>query len=173
MRKFAALLLCSFAVLAADAPRRAPGFCLMDQRQQWQDLADYRGKVVIVEFMQSTCPHCAALVTVLEDLSKKYAGRLQVISIAVAPDPPQQVVQFAVGHKLTYPLLYDGGQVAASYTRTGGINFPAVYVVDREGMMRDHWEYGPLTKDVFEGGGLGRAVERLMVGAPAGGPAKK
>ena len=124
MKKLAIVLLCAMALSGADTLRRAPGFCLPDQTGQWKDLADYRGKVVVLEFMQSTCPHCAAFVPVLTSLQQKYAGRLAVISVAVAPDPPQAVVQFAAGHKLTYPLLYDSGQMTMSYVRAQGVDSP-------------------------------------------------
>ena len=36
--------------------RRAPGFSLADSKFQQHDPQDYRGKVVIVDFMQTTCP---------------------------------------------------------------------------------------------------------------------
>lgn len=68
---------------------------------------------------------------------------------------------------LSYPLMLDMGQVAVSYVRAGGIDFPTVYLIDANGMIREHWSYGPLTKDVFESGGIGRAIDKLMAGAPA------
>ena len=172
MKKLAFVLLCAVMLSAADAPRRAPGFCLPDQTMQWRDLADYHGKVVILEFMQSTCPHCAAFVTVLTGLQQKYAGKVAVISVAVAPDPPQQVAQFAAGHKLPYPLLYDSGQMTFSYVRTQSVDFPTVYLIDAAGMIRGNWANGPLTKDIFEGNGLTREIDKLLGGAPAA-PAKK
>jgi peroxiredoxin len=167
MKRIALVLLCSLALSAAEPLRRAPGFCLMDQNQKWQDLADYRGKIVVLEFMQSTCPHCAAFVSVLTGLQQKYAGKVAVISVAVAPDPPQSVVQFAAGHKLPYPLLYDGGQMTMSYVRAPGVDFPTVYLIDAAGMIRGNWANGPLTKDIFEGNGLAREIDRLLGGAPA------
>jgi peroxiredoxin len=167
MKRIALALLCTLALSAADAVRRAPGFCLIDTTGQWRDLADYRGKIVVLEFMQTTCPHCAALAPVLGDLSQKYGDRIAVLSIALSPDTPQAMQQFASGHKLPYPLMLDMGQVAVSYVRAGGIDFPTVYLIDASGMIRDHWSYSPLTKDIFESGGIGRAVDKLLAGAPA------
>ena len=117
MKKIVATLLCGVALFAAGPLRRAPGFCLIDTSGQWQDLADYRGKIVLVEFMQTTCPHCATFSTVLNGLKLKYGDRLAILSIANPPDNPQTMMQFVTGHKLTYPLLLDQGQVAASYVR--------------------------------------------------------
>src|SRR5664279_4252585 len=113
MKKIVATLLCGVALFAAGPLRRAPGFCLIDTSGQWQDLADYRGKTVLVEFMQTNCPHCATFSTVLNSLKLKYADKLAILAIANPPDNPQTMIPFAKAHKLTYPLLLDQGQVAA------------------------------------------------------------
>jgi peroxiredoxin len=174
MKKILAILLCGYALFAAGPLRRAPGFCLIDTSGQWQDLADYRGKIVLVEFMQTTCPHCAAFSTVLNGLKQKYGDKLAVLAIANPPvDSPQTMAQFAAGHKLTYPLLLDQGQVAYSYVRVPSLDLPTVYLVDGNGMIRNFWVNGVLTKDIFEGNGLGREIDKLLAGAPAATPAKK
>ena len=40
MKKLLTVLLCAAALLPAQAPTRAPGFCLMDTNAQWRDLAE-------------------------------------------------------------------------------------------------------------------------------------
>jgi thiol-disulfide isomerase/thioredoxin len=162
------ILLCAAALIFAQgAPRRSPGFCLVDTTGQWRDLADYQGKVVIIEFMQTTCPHCASFAPKLAAIQQKYAGKVQVISIALMPaDNPQTLMEYVKGHNVPYPVLLDMGQVAASYVQSGNLHFPNVFLVDAGGMIRGHWEEGPLTKDVFEGNGLPKEVDRLL-GVPA------
>src|SRR5262245_2689902 len=115
MKRLVSILLCAAALSFAQAPKRAPGFCLADTSGQWRDLADYRGKVVLLEFMQTNCAHCIAFSDTLSGLAKKYGDKLQIISIALPNDTPQTMMQFAKTHALTWPLLLDQGQVAASY----------------------------------------------------------
>ena len=171
MKTIVATLLCGVALFAAGPLRRAPGFCLIDATGQWQDLADYRGKIVLVEFMKTDCPHCASFSTVLSGLKLKYGDKLAVLAISNPPDTPQTMMQFVKDHKLTYPLLLDQGQAAYSYVRTPSIELPTVYLVDANGMIRNSWVDGVLTKDIFEGNGLSREIDKLLAGAPA--PAKK
>ncbi len=171
IKKIVATLLCGVALFAAGPLRRAPGFCLMDTSQQWHDLADYRGKIVLVEFMKTECPHCAAFSTVLSGLKLKYGDKLAVLAIANPPDTPQTMMQFARGHKLTYPLLLDQGQAAYSYVRSPSIDLPTVYLIDGNGMIRNSWVDSVLTKDIFEGNGLAREIDLLLAGASA--PARK
>jgi peroxiredoxin len=172
--KLVVTLLCAAALLSGQgAPRRAPSFCLSDTTGQWRDLLDYRGKVVIVEFMQTTCPHCAAFAPKLSDLQKKYAGKLQVLAIALPPDNPSTMMDFVKGHNLAYPLLLDMGQVAVSYVRVPNLHFPHIYLLDGEGMIRGTWEEGPLAKDIFEGNGLAKEIDRLLAPSTPAAPAKK
>src|ERR1035438_8947355 len=92
MKTIVATLLCGAALFAAGPLRRAPGFCLIDTSGQWQDLADYHGKIVLVEFMQTTCPHCAAFSTVLSGLKLKFGDKLAILAIANPPvDNPQTI----------------------------------------------------------------------------------
>src|ERR1035441_8630577 len=165
MKTIVATLLCGAALFAAGPLRRAPGFCLIDANGQWQDLADYRGKIVLVEFMQTTCPHCAAFSTVLNGLKLKYSDKLAILAIANPPvDSPQTMAQFVKEHKLTYPLLLDQGQVAYAYVRSPSFDLPGVYLIDANGMIRNSWQNGVLTKDIFEGNGLSRRSEERRVG---------
>ena len=173
MKKLLGLLLCTVALFAADPLRRAPGFCLIDTSGQWQDLADYRGKVVLVEFMQTNCPHCAAFSAVLNTLKAKYGDKLAILSIANPPDTPQTMMQFVNGHKLSYPMLLDQGQVAASYVRAASVDLPTIFLIDGNGMIRNTWQRNDLNRDVFEGPTLGREIDKLLAGSPAATPSKK
>ncbi len=170
MRTILSILLCAAFLAAADLPRRAPGFALVDKNLQLHDLNDERGKLVVVEFMQTTCPHCAAFTSVLEKVQQKYGDKLAILAIANPPDTQTTVGQFIEGHKITYPVLFDCGQVAFSYLQTQQFNLPQVFLVDSKGMIRQHFEYGAMNRDIFEGNGLFKEIDRLVT---AGAGSKK
>ncbi|HXB68938.1 MAG TPA: TlpA disulfide reductase family protein, partial [Candidatus Acidoferrales bacterium] len=154
MRKTLVTLFCAAALLAADGPRRAPGFCLIDSTGQWRDLADYRGKAVLLEFMQTTCSHCAAFAPKLKEIQQKYGTGLQILAVALPPDNPSTILQYVKVHGLSYPMLFDMGQVAGSYVRVPSLEFPTIYLIDANGMIEGHYEYGALTHGIFEANGL-------------------
>ena len=163
MRKFLILLLCAFTLSAADGPRRAPGFALFDASMTVYDLYDYRGKVVVLEFMETTCPNCARFANVLHDVQEKYGSKVQILSVVeAAKDNANTVAQYIAGHKVTYPILFDQGQMAYSYVRGPGIEFPHVYLIDPNGYIRGDWVYGVTTKDIFEGPGLSNQIDKLL-----------
>ncbi len=163
MRVLLALLLCTAAVFGADAPRRAPGFALPDTKMQVHDLYDYRGKPVILEFMQTTCPHCAGFVNTLQKIQQKYGDKLQILAVVVPPDNMTTVAQYVEGHKISYPVLFDMGQAVYSYVRQGHVSFPQVYIVDPKGMIYAHYDYNNvLDHDIFDGNGLFNEIDRMM-----------
>jgi len=164
-------LLASAALLFASGElsgRRAPGFSLPDLHLIQHDLQDYRGKIVILDIIQTTCPHCAQLADLLERVHGKYGDKVAVLSIALPPDTQATVARFVAEHKVTTPLLFDCGQVSASYLKATPQNprasVPHLFLIDGEGTIRNDFGYGFDTKNIFEGEGLYLEIERLLAG---------
>ncbi len=165
MRRRAAILLSIAALAAAAAQRRAPGFALPDSRMQVFDLADYRGKIVLLEFMQTTCPHCQAFSEILRQAEQKYGSKIQILAVVKSPeDDAGKVSQYIKAHKVTYPILFDAGQMAFSYVRSGQLQFPHLYIIDPNGDIRSDYLYGPATQEIFEGKGLFTELDRMVSG---------
>jgi thiol-disulfide isomerase/thioredoxin len=162
-RSLAAVALFATTVLyGADASRRAPGFSLPDAKTQQHDLADYRGRPVIIEFMQTSCPHCNAFASVLAQVQQKYGDRVAILSIVNPPDDQPKVNAYVASHKITYPILFDCGQVAYSYLRTPSFDIPHVYLVDPNGGIQDDFGYSDATKDIFEGKGIFPLLDAML-----------
>lgn len=159
--------------LFGQAGRRAPGFSLPDLNNQQHDLLDYRGKILIIDLMRSDCPHCAPFAKTLEQIKTYYAGKVAVLAITNPPDGQPAVAKFRAEQRITYPILFDCGQVAFSYVRPNAlrpsINIPHVYLVDRDGMIRGDYEFGEAALEIFQGSGLYKEIDKLL-GAKA--PAK-
>jgi peroxiredoxin len=176
MRTILALLLSTAALFAAgdNSGRRAPGFALPDSKMQVFDLADYRGKIVLLEFMQTSCGHCVAFADVLERVQQKYGDKVAVLTVVNSQgDNQNTVAQFISGHRITYPVLFDSGQMAYSYLRSTRFDTPHVFLIDASGTIRNDWEYGLLTRDIFEGNALMSEIDGLLPGPAAPQKTKK
>jgi peroxiredoxin len=168
-RRFLPLVLaCVPALFPAGelSHRRAPGFSLPDAKIQQHDLADYRGKFVLLEILLTSCPHCGKFAPLLEEVAKKYAGRLQVLTIVNPPDTTATVEQFIRQHKLSYPILFDCGQVAGSYMKATpqkpSFDIPHLFLIDQNGQIRNDWGYGTFTRPIFEGRALFDEIEKVL-----------
>jgi len=163
MRKLLVSLLCATALVASAADRRAPGFDLMDHRGGWHDLNDYRGKPVLLAFIETTCPQCATFSEKLEEAKQKFGDKIGILAVVVAPkDNVAKIAPFVAGHKLTYPVVFDMGQMTFSYVMSPTLAFPTLFLIDANGNIQSQQTYGPLNKDLFTGSGLTDAITRLM-----------
>jgi peroxiredoxin len=170
------LALSSMLAFAADAGlRRAPGFSLPDSKLRQHDLYDYRGKVVVLDFMMTNCPHCVTFAKTLEQVKAKYGEKVVILSIVnYASDNSDTVGKYILANKVTTPVLFDCGQVMASYLRLESakqaVDMPHAYIIDAQGRIRGDFTYSMLTRPFFEGGGVFNELDALL--APAA-PKKK
>jgi peroxiredoxin len=163
MRTIVTFVLCAASLLAADLPRRAPGFALPDSKMRIFDLYDYRGKIVVLEFMKTNCPHCAAFAAALEKVQQKHGGKVQILAVAnMQQDTDKSVADYVAGHNISYPILFDAGQMAYSYVLKPELNYPQIFLIDTRGIIQKQFEYGPMTRDVFEGNGLVNEIDRML-----------
>ena len=147
--------------------RRAPGFALPDpEYQHFYDLQDYRGKVVLIDIMSTTCPHCLLLSTTLEKVKEKYGEKVQVLSVVLPPDNQATVAKFRSVNKITVPIICDMGQMTISYlnARPGmsKIDVPHLFIIDKAGIIRNDFSYDEQNKAVFEGPGLYPEIDKLL-----------
>jgi len=155
--------------------RRVPGFSLPDRTySKYYDPLDYRGRILIVEFMQTTCPHCEAFSKILQEAVNKYGGKVAVLSIVNPPDTLDTVGRYLAANKISFPILFDYGQVAGSFLlwkpgKEAGMNIPRVFVIDPAGVIRLDLEYNVMTKEIFEGRGLFAELDKLLAAQSAGG----
>jgi peroxiredoxin len=146
--------------------RRAPGFSLPDSNLKQYDLQDYRGKVVVLNFMRTACPHCATFSKVLGQVEQKYGEAVQVISIVNPPDNQKTVQQYQTANELSTLMLFDCGQVTASYLKitpqNPTIHVPHFFVIDVNGMIREDHGYDESDRDVFEGAGIFKIIDEYV-----------
>lgn len=147
--------------------RRAPGFALPDpEYKHFYDLQDYRGKVVLIDIMSTTCPHCMLLSSTLEKVKEKYGDSVGILSVVLPPDNQDTVAKYRSVHKITVPIVCDMGQMTISYlnARPGmsHIDVPHLFVIDKQGMIRNDFAYEDKTRSVFEGPGLFPEIEKLL-----------
>ena len=128
-------------------------------------LADYRGKVVLLNFWATWCPPCQREMPSLERLRTKMAGRpLEIVAISSA-ETPDEVNAYLSKMKLGFPVLLD---TDSSNTRRWKVfALPTTFVLDAKGRVR-HVLTGPAEWD--EGEALAVA-ESMLAELPA--PAKQ
>jgi len=169
MRVAAALLFIALTAFANNefSGRRAPGFCLPDSSFKRYDLQDYRGRWLLIDIMVTTCPHCKGLSKALEQVKAKFGDRLAILEIVITPPETQDTVaKYIADNGITAPVVFDQGQVAASYLdvtpKSPSFNTPHLFVVDPDGMIVRDFGHSEENEGLFEGPGLIRSLNTLV-----------
>lgn len=151
--------------------RRAPGFSLPDLNLKQHDLADYRGKLLLLDFMKTDCPHCQTLSRLLEEVKAKHGYKVAILSVVMPPDNQSTVLRFIQANFVTTTVLFDCGQMAASYLKATpqkpSVEMPHLFIIDGEGMIRHDYAFEP-NRELFEGKGLLKVLDSMLAGPPAG-----
>jgi cytochrome c biogenesis protein CcmG/thiol:disulfide interchange protein DsbE len=95
--------------------------------------ADWRGKVVVVNFWASWCTPCRDESPLLERWQKRLSGQGATVVGVDTEDVASDALGFARRMKLTYPLLRDRDGAAAR--RFGVTGYPETVVLDRRGRV--------------------------------------
>src|SRR6185295_7896085 len=165
----------------APVPRPSKEFTVAVPGGQQILLSSLKGKVVVMQYLFTWCPHCQAFSKVLTQLNNEYSSRgFQALGVAFDDDDPKTP---ALKDKaVAYGQQYAGFPVGAANRSTvfaflglselQRIGVPQIVVIDRKGVIRE--------QSPGEGGGplgdpahLKPLIESLLAeGAPAKAPAK-
>jgi len=127
------LLMLSGLALAADQPvKKAPNFTLEDVQGNKVSLADYKGKVVILNFWATWCPPCIEEMPSMEKLHQRYKGDDFVLLAVNVEENSRKIVQkFLKKNPYTFPVLLDlDARVQQMY---GAYRFPETVIINRNG----------------------------------------
>ncbi len=134
------------ASAAVEMRAPAPGFSLADLSGKPVSLADFKGKVVVLDFWATWCPPCRREIPDFITLQGEYGPRgVQIVGIAL--DEPEKVHAFARENGMNYPVLLGSDDVSMRYGGIEGI--PTTFIIDRSGKIVNRFE-GFRPKSVFE-----------------------
>jgi peroxiredoxin len=115
--------------------RKAPEFSLKDINGKNVRLADYQGKVVLINFWATWCPPCKHEIPIFVDLQQRYRDQ-GLVFLGISVDDPVDVLKpFVSQWKMNYPVLVGLGRedVQDAYGPMFGI--PVTIVVSRSGQV--------------------------------------
>jgi protein SCO1/2 len=101
------------AAAVLNPPKSAPPLALRNYLGQPVNIDSYRGKVVLVTFLYTTCPDICPLITsdlrvALNEMGPAKASKVQIIAVSVDPrvDTPKSVAAFLARHEMTGRMQY-------------------------------------------------------------------
>jgi cytochrome c biogenesis protein CcmG/thiol:disulfide interchange protein DsbE len=134
------LILAAFLLLTSGCdrgshPRQtgrvAPDFTVTDGSRSLR-LADYRGRIVILNFWETSCLPCIAELPSLTAMQQQLP-QVQVLAVSVDEDP-QAYRDYLAEHKISLLTIDDTAHRSADLY--GTYRWPETYVIDQHGVIR-------------------------------------
>jgi thiol-disulfide isomerase/thioredoxin len=113
-----------------------PTFALPDVTGQFQDVSQWSGRVVLVNFWATWCGPCREEMPMLVELQRKLGARgLQVVGVAMDDAAPVQ--KFAEEFAIDFPLLVGQQEVMTLTRKYGNVlgALPYTALIDRAGKL--------------------------------------
>jgi peroxiredoxin len=113
----------------------APDFQLIDLSGQSISLESSRGKIIFLNFWETTCVQCVTEMPVLQSFYQDWASRNNIILLAIdIGEDTDNVKYFVQSHNYTFPVLLDSSsQVAEKY----GIRYtPTSLFINQDGRLK-------------------------------------
>jgi peroxiredoxin len=175
--RIALAALSAVVLQAATIPRPAPDLAIGMKGGNALHPNQYKGKVVVVAFILTTCSHCQRTTGYLNKLQKELGPRgLQVVESAIESNAENSVGEFAKRFETPYPVGFNSVMEALNFMQHPTMqtpHMPLLAFLDRKGMIRAQHEGN---EDFFgdqQEQNLRKEIEALLKeGAPAAGAKK-
>lgn len=178
---FAAGALALAVIVVASAPAWAeekakplaigdavPDFTLKDLDGKEHKLSDYKGKIVVLDFVSHGCPWSRAHDKSMPALADKYKDQ-DVVVLGIEADKEhsvEDIKSYAKENGVTYTILKDEGNKYADALNAK--QTPEIFIVDKEGKLAYHGAYDDRKSPDAEGktNYVAEAVDALLAEQP-------
>jgi len=171
IRTILASLLCLSAMAtAATLPRPTPDITIHTSTGPISP-TQFKGKVLLLAFIQTTCPHCQHATGILSGLQKQYGpSGLRVVASAFNDKAETLVPGFIQQFQATFPVGWNTHQEVLTYLNHSVMQplfVPSMVFIDRKGMIRYQYLGGdPFFNDMEKN--LKTTIEMLLKEPAAG-----
>lgn len=135
-----AALMPAMSPVPPAVPRAAGDFRCLDANGKQISIAALRGKVVVVQFLDTGCSHCQALSRLLTKLQADYGPKgFQAVGVAFNEATPEMVRDYVKNNGVGIPVGYAPREQVLGYLGISvleSLRVPQVMIIDRRGQVR-------------------------------------
>lgn len=151
------------ATAKAEVGQAAPDFALKDTFGKEFKLSEFKGKIVVLEWLNPGCPVSKGChdKRIMQNTYKKFAEKAVWLGIdSTAKNEAEDDRVYSAQMAMAYPILMDSdGKAGHAY---GATNTPHMFVIDKDGKLA----YAGAIDDHGATNYVGDAVQSLVDGKP-------
>jgi peroxiredoxin len=122
------------AIKAESERKPAPEFNLTDANGASVKLADYKGKVVLLNFWATWCGPCKVEIPWFMEFEQQYKDRdFAVLGVSFDDDGWKSVKPYVEQHKINYRIMIGSDELGQLYGNVDAL--PTSFIIDREGRI--------------------------------------
>jgi cytochrome oxidase Cu insertion factor (SCO1/SenC/PrrC family) len=144
MSRIFAVLLAAATLQAAQLPRQAPDFTIHLLNKKQVTLNQYKGKVVALAFILTTCSHCQNTTQILMRAQKSFGPRgFQVLESTVEVGGEGMVPRFIDQFAPPFPVGFNDFADAQNFMQHSPLlimHMPGLLFLDRQGRIVAQYE---------------------------------
>jgi thiol-disulfide isomerase/thioredoxin len=130
--------------ISADLPRPAGEFSIHMPNGSQTLLSNSKGKVVLLAFFFTTCPHCQNVAGILQGIEKEYAPKgVQIMAGCFDDNAANSVANFNELYvKNAFPVGWDDRSSVFEFLHLSMMQqvfVPIIVYIDRKGMIRSQY----------------------------------
>jgi cytochrome oxidase Cu insertion factor (SCO1/SenC/PrrC family) len=133
-------------------PHKAPELAFKIPGQPDKLLSQYRGKVVALELIFTTCPHCQHASELMTKLQNEYGPRgFQALDVAFDENADLKVDNFVRDHHVGFPVGWIDRDSVLAFLQLSVMDrfvVPQLQLIDRKGIV--HYATPPLGNGDYE-----------------------
>ena len=114
----------------------APEIALKDLQGQEVKLSDLHGKIVLLNFWATWCKPCKEEMPAMQASYDKLRDQGFVVLAVNELEDTDKVIEHIRTHGHTFPVVMDHDNRVAN--RYGVVGLPASFLIDRQGIVREH-----------------------------------
>ncbi|MDY6851571.1 MAG: TlpA disulfide reductase family protein [Thermodesulfobacteriota bacterium] len=146
-----ALALCACSPSGSRPGQSAVDITLKDLDGKTVNLADFKGRVVMLNFFATWCPPCKVEIPDFIELQNEHGPEgLSIVGISLDQKGVDSVKEFKRDLKINYTILYAGNQAQKIVEGVGGFRgIPTTFIINREGKIVKKFT-GLIKKEAWE-----------------------
>ena len=135
-----ALSICPLLLAKSPVPRPAKDSVCSDQHGNKIALSSMKGKVIVIQFLSTTCSHCQNMSKMLTRLQAEYGPKgFQALGVAFNDATADTVKAYVADYHIGIPVGFASHESVLEYLGVSmmeRLTVPQVVVIDRSGQVR-------------------------------------